>query len=389
MSSVRFVPVGGTLVRTRRDHKIQKRDYLPEGQLPIIDQGSEFIGGWADDLDLAYRGELPVVVFGDHTCCFKYVDRPFAVGADGTQILRPSDDWDVRYFYYCLLTTSLEQFGYQRHFKYLKEAEIPLRPMDEQRRIAVILSAYDDLIENNARRIQILEDIAQVIYREWFVEKRFPPGQTHGVLSSADWRRRLIGDLGRVVTGATPSTGRPELWGASIPFITPSDLHRSRPWVSASRYISNSGALELATRLLPAGAVCFTCIASIGASCMTQEVSLTNQQINSLIVEDNEADPFFVFQKLVEDKERIKAMASGAATPIINKTAFSSIALDVPPLTEQCRFGEEVEPLYRMVALLEARSSILRTTRDILVPRLISGEVDVSHLDIDTAGLLA
>lgn len=262
----------------------------------------------------------------------------------------------------------------------MKRIPIPIPPENVQAKIGHVAWALGSLIENNTRRVQVLEGTAQAIYQEWFVELRFPGTHAQGESLSPGWRQRPIGDLGRVVTGATPSTRRPELWGTSVPFITPSDLPGNRPWVNTRRRVSEMAASELATRMLPAGAVCFTCIASIGASCMAQEKSLTNQQINSIIVDDGEADRFFLFHKLVQEKARIQAMASGAATPIINKTAFSAISLEMPPLPFQRRFGEQLEPLYQMVALLEASSAVLRAMRDLLLPRLISGEVNVSKL---------
>ena len=139
-----------------------------------MDQGQEFIAGYINEIKRAYDGELPVIVFGDHTCTLKYVDFLFAVGADGTQLIHPTEDFDIRYFYYALQNLPLEHFGYQRHFKYLKTSTIFCPPISTQRKIAAVLSAYDDLIENNTRRINILEDMAQTLYQEWFVHFRFP-----------------------------------------------------------------------------------------------------------------------------------------------------------------------------------------------------------------------
>ena len=72
-----------------RDRKVKKRDYQPEGEYPVIDQGQDPIGGFTSESGLLYEGELPVIIFGDHTLAVKYVDRPFAVGADGVKLLRP------------------------------------------------------------------------------------------------------------------------------------------------------------------------------------------------------------------------------------------------------------------------------------------------------------
>ena len=162
------VLVGDYIQTLRKKQKIKKSEYLPSGDIRVIDQGQDFIAGYINDRERTYDGQLPVIVFGDHTCTLKYVDFPFAVGADGTQLIRPTKDFNIRYLYYALQNLSLEHFGYQRHFKYLKTSKVFCPPLPTQRKIAAVLSAYDDLIENNTRRIKVLEDMAQTLYQEWF-----------------------------------------------------------------------------------------------------------------------------------------------------------------------------------------------------------------------------
>lgn len=193
--------VGESLQSQRKDWKIQKKFYLAEGEVPVIDQGAEFIAGYINEPKKAYKGPLPVIVFGDHTCCLKYVSHRFAVGADGTQLIRPSAGFDVRFFYYALRSLDMQHFGYQRHFKLLKTKEIPWFPLPIQKKIAGILSSYDDLIENNLRRIKILEEMAQSLYREWFVKFRFPGHEYTRFVDSpigpipVEWEVRKVGEL--------------------------------------------------------------------------------------------------------------------------------------------------------------------------------------------------
>ena len=179
------VLVGAYIQTLRQKHKIRKSEYLPSGTIPVVDQGQDFIAGYIDDTERTYDGKLPVIVFGDHTCTLKYVDFPFAVGADGTQLIRPTKDFDIHYLYYALRDLSLEHFGYQRHFKYLKTSKVFCPPMHIQRKIAAILSTYDDLIENNTRRIKILEGMARTLYQEWFVHFRFPGHENVPMIESS------------------------------------------------------------------------------------------------------------------------------------------------------------------------------------------------------------
>ena len=83
------VLIGDHIQTLRQKHKIKRSEYLPDGVIPVIDQGQDFIAGYINDKELAYDGQIPVIVFGDHTCTLKYVDFPFAIGAEGTQLIRP------------------------------------------------------------------------------------------------------------------------------------------------------------------------------------------------------------------------------------------------------------------------------------------------------------
>lgn len=125
--------------------KIQRKDYLPSGLLPVIDQGQEYVAGYTDDEGAAYQGELPVILFGDHTRAFKFADKPFALGADGVKVLAPKAGFDAKFLYYYFLSRDIPSHGYSRHFKFLKEIDVPLFPLSEQRRIVDLLDQADAL----------------------------------------------------------------------------------------------------------------------------------------------------------------------------------------------------------------------------------------------------
>lgn len=119
--------VGEILKKIKRETKIQKQDYSLDGMIPVIDQGKELIGGFTDDMEALISGDLPVIVFGDHTRILKYIDFPFACGADGTQLLKSNEDRiPSSLFYYALSAINLSNFAYARHFKFLKEETIYL-----------------------------------------------------------------------------------------------------------------------------------------------------------------------------------------------------------------------------------------------------------------------
>ena len=129
--------------RTAGQRKTLRRDYLEAGGFPVVDQGGDLIAGYTDDDRSVYEGSLPVIIFGDHTRVFKYVDFPFAIGADGTKVLEPSALFEPRYLYYYLLTQEIASRGYSRHFQFLQKMSIRWVPPSEQRRIVEILDQAD------------------------------------------------------------------------------------------------------------------------------------------------------------------------------------------------------------------------------------------------------
>ena len=117
--------VGQLIAKIQRKHKVQRGEYIKEGEFPVIDQGRDFIGGYTANNETVYKDNLPLIVFGDHTRVLKFVDFPFACGADGTQLLSSnSERMPITLFFYALQNVDLSNFAYARHFKFLKEKNV-------------------------------------------------------------------------------------------------------------------------------------------------------------------------------------------------------------------------------------------------------------------------
>ena len=183
----------------------------------------------------------------------------------------------------------------------------------------------------------------------------------------AELRTIRIGDLGRVVTGKTPPSSQPELFGELHPFLTPTDIDGFARYIEPARFLSPAGRDYQYRLMLPERAVCVVCIgATIGKVCMTARPSFTNQQINSVVVNEYEHDPFFVYHLMTTLRDELKSNAGGAATPIINKTAFSEIAVSVPTLPVQRRiasilsaYDDLIENSQRRIKILESMARAL------------------------------
>jgi type I restriction enzyme S subunit len=175
------------------------------------------------------------------------------------------------------------------------------------------------------------------------------------------FRSIKIGELGKVVTGKTPTSIRPELFGAIYPFLTPTDIDGHARYVQPSRFLSEAGRISQPRLLLPRNAVCVVCIgATIGKTCIARVPSFTNQQINAVVVNEAVHDPFFIYHVLTTLRDDLRLMAGGAATPIINKSAFSDIEINVPTLPIQRRiagilsaYDDLIENSQRRIKILE------------------------------------
>ncbi len=135
--------------------RVKQGSYLPAGKIPVIDQGQTTIGGYTDDENMAFDDELPVILFGDHTRSLKFVDKRFAVGAEGVKILRPREGYVPKFFYYLLRSLQIPSRGYSRHFQFLRKFHLPLAPAEQQKNIVAEIekqfSRLDEAVANLKR----------------------------------------------------------------------------------------------------------------------------------------------------------------------------------------------------------------------------------------------
>ncbi len=162
-----------SFVKTKvgRRNQIPARDIAQIGEFPVVDQGQDFIAGYCDDQEKLIDFDLPLIIFGDHTRCIKYVDFPFVLGADGTKILAPNKNlYDPKFYYFALMVLEIPNRGYNRHFKILKERSLPLPPLPEQKKIAHILSTVQRAVEAQERIIQTTTELKKTLMRKLFTE---------------------------------------------------------------------------------------------------------------------------------------------------------------------------------------------------------------------------
>jgi type I restriction enzyme S subunit len=213
--------------KASRVKMLRKSDYLARGSYPVVDQGRGRIAGYTDESSLVLCSRTPVVVFGDHTREWKFIDFPFVPGADGTQILIPRPEFDPKFVYYALSHLTLHNLGYSRHFKLLKDARLFLpSAKSEQREIARVLSCVDDVIEGTQAVIDQLRVVRQAMLAALLTQEILDQGPE--VKRTSVWSVTKLRKAGRWLSGGTPSTSQPDLWRGPIPWVSPKDMKRLR-----------------------------------------------------------------------------------------------------------------------------------------------------------------
>ena len=263
-----------------------------------------------------------------------------------------------------------------------------LPPLPTQRRIAAILSAYDDLIENNTRRIALLEQMAQLLYREWFVHFRFPGHEDVAMVESelgeipAGWNLVSIGDRFEVELGGTPARKEPEYWqNGDIPWITSGKVNELRI-LDESEFITLSGLANSSTKIMPVRTTVLAITgATLGQVSLLEIEACANQSVVGVYDQDGLYTEY-LYLKFCEIIESVIANASGSAQQHINKGIVSKTEILIPNEQIANDFNKLIRPFFDTIVNLMQKNDVLRRTRDLLLPRLISGEVDVSNLDI-------
>jgi type I restriction enzyme M protein len=149
--------IGSLITTITPPSKIQKSNFEEKGKFPIIDQSQEYISGWTDNEKALVLSEKPVVIFGDHTCCVKYIDQPFVQGADGIKILKTNEELSPNFLFHYLSSRPVKSDGYKRHFSKLKDTLIPLPPLDIQNKIVEEIEIKQNAINAAKELIGSLE----------------------------------------------------------------------------------------------------------------------------------------------------------------------------------------------------------------------------------------
>ena len=253
--------------------KIQKTAFGSSGRFPIIDQSQDAIAGWTDDESILVHPTKPLVVFGDHTCALKLIDRPFAQGADGIKILQTVEALDPRFLFRVLRARPLESSGYQRHYSKLKEHQIPLPPLEVQKEIVAEIEGYQKVIDG-ARTV---------------VDNYRPH-----ITIDPDWPIVKLEEACKIKRGKFSHRPRnePRFYDGKYPFIQTGDVARAHGGKISYTQTLNDEGLSI-SRLFQPPVVVITIAANIGDTAVLDFPSCFPDSIIGLIP-NSETDAWFL-----------------------------------------------------------------------------------------------
>lgn len=333
-------PFEKCIEKVKYTKKIATCDYSTMGAYPVVSQEEEYISGYWNNAEDVFKVSKPVVIFGDHTRVLKYVDFDFVLGADGVKILQPIDAINAKFFLYYLITSRIPSLGYSRHYKLLKELNIPVPPIAEQDKIVAELDCLSGIIEKKKQQLKELDNLAQSIFYEMFGD---PMENDKG------WEKMRLDEIGEIIAGSTPSTADDSNWDGDINWVTPAELDVQLYYGETVRKITEKAAKSLT--LMPVGTILLSTRAPIGKIAITTVPMCCNQGFKNVIC--NECiNNVFLYYYLMLTMDNIKALGRGATFKEVSKKTISEYKVIIPDLDKQKQFASKIEVIEKQKELI-------------------------------------
>lgn len=364
---------------SRGNTKTLQSEFMPEGQYPIIDQGQSFIAGYTDDASRVCKAEVPAIVFGDHTKCLKFVEFPFCMGADGTKVLSAKEGVDPKYLFYALQTVHIPDAGYSRHFKYLKEARLPLPPLPEQQRIATILDLAERLRLKRQEALETLTKFPPAVLHNVFPHGPGAPlvnARAHVPPPPAGARWVQLTEIARLATGHTPDRKVADYWDGDIPWLSLTDI-RALDGLEADRTtqsVTQSGIDNSSSVILPPGTVCLARTASVGFATIMGRSMATSQDFVNWVC-GPEIDPIYLLYALIASRAELRSLAPGSTHKTIYFPTVESFRILLPTMVVQKECADSIRRYWTAKTAMEKDSEALDTLFASLQHRAFNGEL--------------
>ena len=306
-------------------------------------------------------------------------------------ILRPNENIISSFLYYTMLSKNFYSKAdavalgaAQRTISLtsLRNIEIQVPTVQFQHKVVDILSAYDNLIENNQKQIKLLEEAAQRLYKEWFVDLRFPGHETTPIVNGIPegWIKSTFIDVcSKINAGGTPSRGKSEYWeNPSIKWFKTGELLDE--WlIDSEEMISEDGLFNSSAKLFPKNTIAMAIYASptLGRLGIFESTSACNQAMLCMLADERKVTWQWLFFKLYENREKFNAIANGAGQQNISSDTVKKTAIILPPKQIIDLFTNQVKADFDKRLILHKQIKSLTEARNRLLQKLMSGEIEV------------
>lgn len=320
--------------------KIKQKDYLVKGKLAVVDQGQELIGGYTNDVEKSYSGALPIVIFGDHTRCIKFVDFPFAQGADGVKVLRPKPFYLPKAFYYALQSVNIPNFGYRRHFPLFNKFSIPLPPFAEQQRIVDRIESLFAKLDEAKEKAQAVVDSfetrkAAILHKAFTGELTAKWREEHGVRMDSWEVRTLDSVCSSIFDGDHMPPPKAE---SGIPFLVISNVNTGHLTFENTRFVPQEYYDTLSdTRKPQLGDVLYTLVGSFGIPVVVNSKRPFCFQRHMALLRPIDVSPQFLWYILQtpEMYDKVSSIATGTAQLTVPIKGLRAMTIPRPNIAEQ------------------------------------------------------
>ena len=325
--------------RTKDGIKLPTNEYNQSGLTAIIDQGQEFIAGYSDETEGAFI-DVPAIIFGDHTRVFKYVDFPFFLGADGVKVLKANQEINYKYLYYFFLQAKFPSTGYARHFKWLKELQIPLPPLETQKNIAAVLDKCTALIAKHKLMLEKYDTLIKSRFIEMFGDP---------VQNPMGWEKTELGNMCKEVRYGT---SKPATENGKYTYLRMNNIT-----FEGELDLANTKTIDISDEELPKcsvqkGDILFNRTNSIelcGKTCLyklDETMVIAGYIIRVRVNEKLNPQYVSTFFNTKSIKKLLKEMAKGAVNQAnINAQEMQSIQIPVPPIALQNEYDGFVQQI--------------------------------------------
>jgi len=373
-----------------RENQIPSAEIKPEGRFPVVDQGQAFISGYCDEAARVIRNDLPLVVFGDHTRCFKYVDFPFILGADGTKVLKPKADlFDPKFFYFALRGLDIPNRGYNRHFTVLKERSLPRPPLAEQQKIAGALGLVQRAIVQQERLIALTTELIKVLLHQLFTQGLHgePQKQTEIGPVPQSWEVVPLGSLAKVGNGSTPKRDNEGYWqGGTIPWLNSAKIH-ARFITEADQYVTDLAVKECHLPRVKPRSLLIAITGqgkTLGNSALVSFETCINQHLAYAQFISPKMVPEFVLWFMQTRYEHLRSIshAGGSTKGALTCGYLKTYPIPVPSLEEQREIAGVFASLDRKEKVHQRKHATLTALFRTLLHQLMTAQLRVHDLDL-------